>query len=123
MPARLLDDPLGIACVFSDGRRCRRTLGETASPQLARDLLSGLADLVHPHDTVNAAAIPARQLICLLADTATGIPADLAALICPARGSSVGLSSAASSTSTSGPHRSPGQGQWPSSGTPQVDAS
>lgn len=29
---------------------------------------------------MNAAAIPARQLICLLADTATGIPADLAAV-------------------------------------------
>jgi hypothetical protein len=29
---------------------------------------------------VNAAAIPARQLICLLTDTAAGIPADLAAV-------------------------------------------
>jgi hypothetical protein len=29
---------------------------------------------------MNAAAIPARQLICLLADTASGIPADLAAV-------------------------------------------
>ena len=37
----------------------------------------------------------------------------------PGSGSSVGPSSAASSTSTSGPHRSPGQDQWPSSGTPQ----
>jgi hypothetical protein len=36
-----------------------------------------------------------------------------------ASGSSAGLSSAASLTSTSGPHRSPGQGKWPSSGTPQ----
>ena len=34
-------------------------------------------------------------------------------------GSSAGPSSAASSTSTSGPHRIPGQHQWPSSGTPQ----
>jgi hypothetical protein len=54
MPARLLDDPLGIACVFSDGRRCSRALGQTAGPQLARDLLSGLAGLVHPHGTVDA---------------------------------------------------------------------
>jgi putative transposase len=38
----------------------------------------------------------------------------------PRSGSSAGLSSAASSTSTSEPHRSPGQDQWPSSGTPQV---
>jgi len=29
---------------------------------------------------VNPAAIPARQLICLLQDTASGIPADLAAV-------------------------------------------
>ena len=37
----------------------------------------------------------------------------------PRNGSSVGLSSAASSTNTSGPHRIPGQHRWPSSGTPQ----
>ena len=34
-------------------------------------------------------------------------------------GSSADPSSAASSTNTSEPHRSPGQDQWPSSGTPQ----
>src|SRR6185295_13574404 len=38
----------------------------------------------------------------------------------PRSGSSAGLSSAASSMSTSEPHRSAGQGQWPSSGTPQA---
>src|SRR6266566_3658501 len=38
----------------------------------------------------------------------------------PMSGSSVGLSSAASSTSMSGPHRSPGQDRWPSYATPQV---
>ncbi len=54
MPARVLDDPLGIACVFSDGRRVRRLLGGVADPQLARDLMSGLAQLVHPHGTVDA---------------------------------------------------------------------
>ena len=37
----------------------------------------------------------------------------------PRSGSNVGLSSAASSTSTSEPHRSPGQDRQPSSGTPQ----
>jgi putative transposase len=37
----------------------------------------------------------------------------------PGSGSSAGLSSAASSTSTSEPHRSPGQDRWPSSGTRQ----
>jgi hypothetical protein len=37
----------------------------------------------------------------------------------PGSGSSAGLSSAASSPSTSGPRRSPGQDWWPRSGTPQ----
>jgi len=37
----------------------------------------------------------------------------------PRSGSSAGPSSAASSTNTSGPHRSEGQDRWPSSGTPQ----
>ena len=36
----------------------------------------------------------------------------------PRNGSSAGLSSAASSTNTSGPHRSQGQDRWPNSGTP-----
>jgi hypothetical protein len=38
----------------------------------------------------------------------------------PRSGSSAARSSAALSTNTSEPHRSPGQGQWPSSGTPQA---
>jgi len=54
MPAGLLEDPLGIACVFSDGRRCSRRLGEHGDPRLARDLLCGLAELVHPHGTLDA---------------------------------------------------------------------
>ena len=44
---------------------------------------------------------------------------DHPSLTSPRSGSSAGPSSAASSTSTSGPHRSPGQDRWPSSGTPQ----
>jgi hypothetical protein len=39
-------------------------------------------------------------------------------LTSPRSGSSADPSSAASSTSMSGPHRSPGQDRWPSSGTP-----
>jgi transposase InsO family protein len=42
---------------------------------------------------------------------------------CPRSGSSAAPCSAASSTNTSGPHRSPGQHQWPSSGTPQAASS
>ena len=38
----------------------------------------------------------------------------------PRSGSSAGPSSAASSTNTSGPHRSPGQDRWPSSETPHA---
>ena len=55
MPAEVLDDPLGISCVFSDGRRAIVTPGGLASAQLARDLLTGLAELVHPHGTVDSA--------------------------------------------------------------------
>ena len=55
MPAEVLDDPLGISCVFSDGRWATVTPGGLASEQLARDLLTGLAELVHPHGTVDSA--------------------------------------------------------------------
>ena len=55
MPAEVLDEPLGISCVFSDGSRSQVTLGDTASARLARDLLTGLAELIHPHGTVDAA--------------------------------------------------------------------
>ena len=39
-------------------------------------------------------------------------------LISPRSGSGAGPSPAASSTNTSGPHRDPGQGRWPTPGTP-----
>lgn len=54
MPAEMLNDPPGISCVFSDGRQATVLLGDTASPQFARDLLTGLAELVHPHGTVDS---------------------------------------------------------------------
>src|SRR6266702_1994531 len=38
----------------------------------------------------------------------------------PSSGSDAGPSSVASSTNTNSPRRSPGQGRWPSSGTPQA---
>jgi hypothetical protein len=41
----------------------------------------------------------------------------------PGSGSSADPLSVASSTNTSGPHRSPGQDRWPSSGTPQASSS
>jgi len=55
MPAEVLDDPLAISCVFSDGRRAVVTPGGLVGGQLARDLLTGLAELVHPHGTVDSA--------------------------------------------------------------------
>jgi hypothetical protein len=55
MPAEVHDVPLGISCVFSDGSRSQATLGDVASAQLTRDLLTGLAELIHPHGTVDAA--------------------------------------------------------------------
>jgi hypothetical protein len=53
MPAELLEDPAGISCVFSDGRRFRRTV-DAEPAELARDLLEGLAALVHPHGSVDS---------------------------------------------------------------------
>lgn len=55
MPATVQENPLGISCVFSDGRRDEFLLRDVANPQLARDLLLGLAELVHPHGSVDAA--------------------------------------------------------------------
>jgi hypothetical protein len=48
---------------------------------------------------------------------------DFPSLTSPRNGSSAGPSSAASSTNTSEPRRSPGQYRWRSSGTPQADLS
>ena len=55
MAAEVLDEPLSISCVFSDGSRLQVTLGSVANAQLTRDLLTGLAELIHPHGTVDAA--------------------------------------------------------------------
>jgi hypothetical protein len=56
MPATVIDDPLGIECVFSDGSAARFDLDSLPCPELARDLLVGLVELIHPHGTVDAAA-------------------------------------------------------------------
>ncbi|MGH3792729.1 MAG: hypothetical protein ACRDQ9_18430, partial [Pseudonocardiaceae bacterium] len=55
MPATLTEDPLGIECVFSDGSTARFDLDGSPCPELARDLLMGLVELIHPHGTVDAA--------------------------------------------------------------------
>ncbi len=55
MPATLTEDRLGIVCVFSDGSTTRFDLDGLACPELTRDLLAGLVELIHPHGTVDAA--------------------------------------------------------------------
>jgi len=55
MPATIVEDPLGIACVFSDGSTVEFGLDGLPCPQLARDLLAGLVELIHPHGSVDAA--------------------------------------------------------------------
>lgn len=55
MPATVTEDPLGIACVFSDGSRAEFCLDGLPCPDLVRDLLLGLVELIHPHGSVDAA--------------------------------------------------------------------
>ena len=55
MPATLLADPPGITCVFSDGTAGKFDLDGLPCPGLVGDLLAGLAELIHPHGTVDAA--------------------------------------------------------------------
>jgi hypothetical protein len=55
MPATVTEGPLGIACVFSDGSAATFSLDGLPCPALARDLLDGLARLIHPHGTVDKA--------------------------------------------------------------------
>lgn len=55
MPATIVTEPLGIACVFSDGSTARFDLDGLPCPELVADLLAGLVELIHPHGTVDAA--------------------------------------------------------------------
>jgi hypothetical protein len=38
MPTTVLDDPLGVSCVFSDGSRAEFDFAGLPNPRLARDL-------------------------------------------------------------------------------------
>ena len=55
MPATVETDPPGIWCMFSGGSTIRFSLDGLPCPGLAEDLLTGLAGLVHPHGSVDAA--------------------------------------------------------------------
>jgi hypothetical protein len=62
MPATVQTDPLGIWCMFSDGSTARYDLGGLPCPGLAADLLAGLAELIHPHGSIDSAGT-ARQYV------------------------------------------------------------
>ncbi|WP_218109145.1 hypothetical protein [Streptomyces agglomeratus] len=55
MPTILIDQPLGITCVFSDGSRAAFSLDGLPNSLLARQLATGLVDVIHPHGTADSA--------------------------------------------------------------------
>jgi hypothetical protein len=55
MPGTPVLDPPGIRCLFSDGTTAEFTLEGLPCPQLVSDLLTGLAELIHPHGSIDAA--------------------------------------------------------------------
>jgi hypothetical protein len=65
MPACLAEEPLGIACVFSDGSRAEFGLDGLPAPRLAQDLLVGLVELVHPHGSVDAAGTVGHYVLAV----------------------------------------------------------
>ncbi len=74
MPASLVERPLGIMATFSDGSRGAFSLHAPDGSRLGRDLMVGLAGLVHPHGSVDAAGTvagyvrAARHMVATLAD-------------------------------------------------------
>jgi hypothetical protein len=55
MPGTPLPDPPGIRCLFSDGTTAEFALEGLPCPELVSDLLTGLAEMIHPHGSLNAA--------------------------------------------------------------------
>ncbi|MDQ0383208.1 hypothetical protein J2S54_000028 [Streptomyces sp. DSM 42143] len=51
----LIDQPLGITCVFSDGSRAAFSLDGLPNPLLDRHLATGLVDVIHPHGIADSA--------------------------------------------------------------------
>ena len=91
MPAAVIDEPLGIVCTFSDGRQAAFTLAAPLRTALARDLLAGLAGMVHPHGAVDSAKTVDHHMTALRDMTralaAAGFTGGAAGLIaCPAGG-------------------------------------
>lgn len=57
MPAEVVDDPLGVRFTLSDGSSAMVAFRDTANPQLAQELLVGLASMVSPHGKLDSSAI------------------------------------------------------------------
>jgi hypothetical protein len=55
MPTMVVDTPLGLRCVFSDGSRAEFDLTGSPNPRLVRDLAIGLVELIHPHGSADTA--------------------------------------------------------------------
>ncbi|OMI88453.1 hypothetical protein BSZ07_17395 [Streptomyces sp. M1013] len=54
MPASVIDEPLGVSCVFMDGRRAECYLNQHRLPRLAAQMMRALADLVKPHGDLDS---------------------------------------------------------------------
>ena len=54
MSARVIDEPLAVAFVFSNGTRYTLNLHHLPCPTLVRDLARGLAAMAHPHGDLDA---------------------------------------------------------------------
>jgi hypothetical protein len=73
MPAMLIGELLGLACVFSGGSRAERSLEGLPGPHLVRGVALGLVGLIHPHGTadwegtVNFCVRSLRSMIRILA--------------------------------------------------------
>jgi len=65
MPAEVIEEPLGIACIFPNGTSTRRFAGAKDCPQLAGDLVAGLAGLVHPHGRIGSRSSIDRAMIAI----------------------------------------------------------
>jgi hypothetical protein len=63
MPATVETDPPGIWCMFSDGSTARFDLDGLPCPRLAEDLLTGLAELIHPHGRIDAAGSVSHYIL------------------------------------------------------------
>jgi hypothetical protein len=54
MPGSVIDEPLGVSCVFMDGQRAECSLNEDRLPDLAAQMVRALADLVKPHGDLDS---------------------------------------------------------------------